>query len=140
MICHYVVCSLFTAYASSVDNISFWEDRGLVYSRKFGFAPSRRHAVCTQFPTYFEKRRKCSYVDPLQSLPMVPICGNYRPFSLRSPFGNLFESSILARIKRTVKKRIIMQHCQFDLRSLHDPCKALLVKASIECTELKPTP
>lgn len=60
--------------------------RGLVYSRKFSFAPARRHAVYTQFPTYFEKGRKCISVDPLQSLPMVPICGNYRPFPMDGIF------------------------------------------------------
>lgn len=40
-------------------------------------------------------------------------CDNYRPISLLSTFGNLFESFILTKIKRIMEKRNILRDSHF---------------------------
>lgn len=53
------------------------------------------------------------------------LCGIYRPISLLSPFGKLFEYFLLEKIKNIIEDRNILKNFQFGFRPNHSTVHAL---------------
>lgn len=64
------------------------------------------------------------------------LCASYRPISLLSPFGKLFEFIILKRIRKHIRLKGVLKDSQFGFKPQHSTSHALSVFADYVCDGL----
>lgn len=153
-------CPTFTADGTSIDRPSNWEEAGFIspsgIQNALACRPAKKSCGLDKIPDialkkagnvifgflsilfnhclnlgYFPKAWKRAMIVPIHKKGSpLNSCGSYRPISLLSAFGKLYESFILKRIRTIVEDKRILKNSQFGFRIGHSTSHALTVFAS----------